>query len=267
MPIRRLLNIRQSSFEGNKMKRVFYCFLLAGLLFATQAASAQLSLGFVGVFNLPNLTIDADGFGSTKGSTGFGGGIVAQYKLSENVSVAIQPTYLSNKGADLGGLGIDFDELLDELVDLDFSADIKISTIEIPILIKYYFSDYSARPYLVAGPSIGFISTAELNAQISGTIPAFGIEPATDLELAESLDLKDELSSVDISFLLGLGVDVPMGSSRYFMDVKYGFGLSNLIADGDGSMKSKGLRISAGARFPFGSSNQGLLTRTESVCP
>jgi hypothetical protein len=234
------------------MKRVLSTLVFACLLLSTQTATAQLSVGFIGIFNLPNLTIEAEGFGKTSGITSFGGGIHAEYMLGPDFSVVVQPTYLANKGTELNSLSGEFDELLEGLENVEFSSDIKISTIEVPLMIKYYFSDYSARPYITAGPSFGFISTAELALNLKGTIPAFEGEPAENFDITETEDIKEELSSMDMSFLLGLGVDVPMGSANYFMDARYAFGMTNLVSDGDGSIKSKGLQISAGARFPIG---------------
>ena len=234
------------------MKRVLFTLLLAGLLSTTQMATAQFSIGFVGVFNLPNLTIDAEGFGKTTGVTAFGAGLVAEYQFGPNFSVVAQPMYMGNKGAELDDLAGTIDELLEDLDNVQFSSDIKISTIEVPILLKYYFSDYSARPYITVGPSFGFISTAELAVNLSGTFPPSEGNPAEDFNISDTQDIKEDLTSMDMSILLGLGVDVPMGSANYFMDAKYGFGITNLISDGDGSMKTKGLQISAGARFPIG---------------
>jgi len=81
------------------MIRVLFTLLFVGLIGFAQSASAKLSLGVVGVLNLSNLSIESEGITGTLGGTGFGGGIVAEYQLGENVAVSAQPMYL-NKGAE-----------------------------------------------------------------------------------------------------------------------------------------------------------------------
>ena len=237
------------------MKRTLLGILLAGLLFFVPTAHAQLSLGFVGVFNLPQLDIEAEGFGDTSGVTSFGAGLVAQYQLGSNLAIVAQPTYLGDKGAELTGFGEFAEDALDGLLDVNFDGNIKISTVELPILLKYSFTESSARPYVILGPSFGFVSTAEVSIDFSAIVPPSDDEPAMPLEFSGTQDISEDLSSMDLSLHAGLGVDVPMGSAAYFMDARYAFGLTNLISDGDGSLKTKGLQISAGARFPIGGGN------------
>ena len=213
------------------MKHVFFALLLFGLIGISQSASAQFSLGFVGVFNLPNLSVDVEGITSTLGTTGLAGGIVAEIQLSENITVSTQPMYLP-KGA---GLKTDHPN-----VPSRTEINLDLAYIEVPVLLKYFITNDVARPYVIAGPSFGFLSKAEEVISL-------------DAE-EQTLDVKDDFESTDLSILFGGGVDVPMGSATFFLDGRYAIGLTDISMAEDESVKTKGFQIALGAKFRIGGS-------------
>jgi len=104
--------------------------------------------------------------------------------------------------------------------------------------VKYFFTDDFARPYIVAGPSIGFLSKADFVVSID------------DQEQTE--DLEEDFEDFDVSILFGGGVDVPMGSATFFLDGRYAVGLTNVFTVEGESIKTKGFQVALGARFPVG---------------
>jgi Outer membrane protein beta-barrel domain len=215
------------------MKQIFFLSILLGFSGAAQSAAAQLSLGFAGVVNLSNLSANVNETSGTLGSTGLGGGIVVQYQLGDKIAVSLQPMYLQ-KGAGLKSESAPPAQI--PIFDLETALD--LAYIEIPILVKYYITNDVARPYIVAGPSVGFLSGAELVAKLDSE------------EQVE--DVKDDFESIDVSILFGAGVDVPFNLATFFLDGRYAIGLSNIVKEEGQSLKTKGFQIALGARFPIG---------------
>jgi hypothetical protein len=82
------------------------------------------------------------------GLTRWGAGAVLEIRLTENLSVVALPMYLG-KGAE------------SEVV-ADVQVRVELGYVEVPVLAKYAFGSGNWRPFVSAGPSIGFRSKAEL---------------------------------------------------------------------------------------------------------
>jgi hypothetical protein len=75
--------------------------------------------------------------------------------------------------------------------DTSGNDNFSMNYIEVPILVKVAFGYGDIRPYIFAGPSIGFLLSA--SEVTDGTIPPIG-------------NLKSDLNSIDYSVCFGLGV-------------------------------------------------------------
>jgi hypothetical protein len=167
--------------------------------------------------------------------TGIGLGGILDLRLANNVALRLQPMYLQ-KGAKLES---------DELPDVEFK--IKLAYIELPMLLKLAFGKGASRPYLLAGPALGFSTSAKI------AVKAFGAP-----ELA--VDAKEFFKKIDFTLALGAGLSLAAGRNAIFVEGRYAFGIANIAEDVtdeqgavvEGNVKTRGIQIMAGVLFPLG---------------
>jgi len=204
------------------MKSLTACTVLIISLFAIQPASAQLHFGALAKLNIAKLTADpADYDYSSRLGMGIGAVIVRDF--NGNVAVQVEPMFLQ-KGSK------EKDDYYDVTVKLNF--------FEIPILLKYAFGNGEIRPYVVAGPTIGFLMSAKVKGSGGG-------------ESFEQ-DIKDITKGMDFGLTFGVGATKPMGKNSLLGEVRYDAGLSNLNDDSDfpdATLKSSGIEVIVGILF------------------
>ena len=98
-------------------------------------------------------------------------------------------------------------------------SKVKIGMVQIPLLFKASFAGTSVRPFVVAGPGIGFVTSAKIE------------EP--DIE---DLDIKDDLASIEFSGIIGAGVQFGRG----IVEFRYDHGFTDLDDDEDDISEAKG---------------------------
>jgi hypothetical protein len=78
---------------------------------------------------------------------------------------------------------------------------------EIPVLLKGTLpTTGSFKPFIYAGPSLGILLSAK--AEVSGFIK-------------ETWDVKDEMNTIDLGILLGIGTDINAGPGAIVLDFRY----------------------------------------------
>jgi opacity protein-like surface antigen len=168
--------------------------------------------------------------------TGLGIGGVLDIRLSENVALRLEPMYLQ-KGA----------AFVSDLVDPDFSeVTFKAAYLEAPLFLKITFGASAIRPYVLAGPVIGFNMSSSLNAP--------GLDVETD----------GIVKSTDFGLGFGAGVSFPAGNNSLFIEGRYALGLADVAKAGaielmgeqlavdDVEIKTRGIQLMAGITFPLG---------------
>jgi len=218
------------------MKRFTYL-VTAFLLTITMSANAQWHLGAVGGLNISTLEADAE----ITSQWNWGAGAVVDYYFTENIAVRVEPMYLIKGGTK-------------EPENDDPRIDISISLIEVPIFFKYDFGT-TDKFYLIAGPSIGYVLSNEIVADIQG--------------FSFTADITDLTEKIDISAALGCGVSAPVGIAEIFIEARYTLGFTNLQKGGtfeaesgplkiQGEMdkevdkyKTRGFQLMAGVTFPL----------------
>lgn len=209
-----------------KNMSVFLMVLLA--LCMVLPARAQVNLGVLGGMNLANVSMDPLEEGMDLSSrTAFGFGGVLDFDLNESVALHLEPMYLQ-KGtkADMGGVDI----------------EIKGAYFEVPVMLKYAFGTSETKPYIMAGPTIGYNLSAKMEVSAAG--------------YSEEEDIKDDIKSIDFGLGFGSGVNLPMGNYSIFVEARYVLGLTNINDDPDDpdtDVKTKGIQIFVGITFPVGS--------------
>ena len=199
---------------------------LSLLLGAMHIGSSQLSVGGIIGFNIASINVKPDISSEDYKSRGAVGiGAVVEYKLMDNLSARAEPMIIG-KGASVKENG-------------DKRA-FAVSYLEIPLLIKYdiELSNPDFVPYALAGPSIGFLTSA--NVKYNGN----------------KSDIRDETKGIDFSFTFGAGLQVPQGNFTPFAEVRYSLGFSNINAEADddpneSKVRNRGLFIGVGVLVPL----------------
>lgn len=123
--------------------------------------------------------------------------------------------------------------------------------LEIPILLKVSFGSGSIKPFLFAGPSIGFFLSGTNKIRSSGG-PIFPFHLDTSLSVSDST-----IYSPEISVIFGGGLSFQLVSGpMVFIDASYSLGLVNIDNDNTEFMdkttvKSRDIRLAAGILFPL----------------
>ena len=145
-----------------------------------------------------------------------------------NVPIApmfsFQPEFLySQKGGKNGALTDD---------DPDFEARIKLDMFQIPLLLKVGATEGSFRPFFVAGPAFGFVTSAKAKFEGDG--------------FSEEEDIKDDVETVEVSGVFGVGVQFGRGTIEY----RYDHGFRDMDKDSDATAKTRTHSILFGFSFP-----------------
>lgn len=191
------------------------------ILTAGSPAMAQtpVHFGFQAGLNFANATTDPDL--SLSSRTGLMVGAFSEFTVAPGFSIQPELFYIQ-KGA--------------KLVAGPATATFKLDYLAIPLLAKYKFELTEFKPYLFAGPNVGFRVNAEGVAEANGR--------------SASEDLSSEFESTDFAFDFGAGAEVGIspGASLLF-GVRYSLSLGNQINQGGGSWKNRGIQITAGIYF------------------
>lgn len=118
---------------------------------------------------------------------------------------------------------------------VSFEQQIQIDQIQIPLLGKATFPGMQVRPFVVFGPAVGITTRAKVKSEFDG-------------EEEEDDDIKDIVKAVEVSLVVGGGVQFGAGS----VEIRYDHGLTNLSDDEDDDdfeIKSRTFSILLGWSF------------------
>lgn len=121
--------------------------------------------------------------------------------------------------------------------DIPVDAAVKLTYLEIPILLQYRFGDRSVVPYVFAGPAIGFNTSAKVDSSV------FGVGGMEDE------DVSDEVRNVETSLVVGGGAagDWWLGELRYSEGL---WGVNEAdTPDFDRDVRNRGIAVVFGVRF------------------
>jgi len=204
------------------MKKMSVLVVALFTLITVLSANAQVNFGVIGGLNLAKLSFDPDLQGvDLSNRTAFGIGGVLSFGVGETLALQLEPMFLQ-KGVKASAQG--------------FESEIKASYIEVPAMLKFAFGSGDTKPYVMAGPTVGYLLSAKVK------------DPDGEQ------DIKDDVKNIDFGLAFGGGVSLPMGNNTVFVEGRYSLGLSDLNDDptDDIKIKSKGIQIMAGITFPLG---------------
>ena len=149
--------------------------------------------------------------------TGFAAGIFQNIRLGDYVSVQPEALY-SQKGAKLQEGGGE--------------TTIEVDYLDVPVLVRVS-GGRGGGLVVFGGPSFGFKLRARAKGEFDGE--------------SEEVDIGDEVEDFDLGVVAGAGI----GSARYFLDVRYQWGLSDADKDqtDDTEVKNRVISIFLGFRF------------------
>ncbi len=191
------------------MKKVIITSFL--ILIICQYSSAQTNFGVKGGLNI-NSTYSKEDNNFLKTRLSGNIGFFSNVKIAKSLS--IQPEILfSGEGATIGNVTDDNGN------DIG-GGRLVFNYVNIPLLLK--FAKSSKGIYGEFGPQFGILASASAKS------------------VGESTDIKDFLSSTNISLVVGLGYNF---SESLGMGVRYNAGLSNIAKEKDGYLKVSNFQI------------------------
>lgn len=184
----------------------FKYYLLFIVLLFPDISNAQLSLGVVGGINLVKLKGDKPKNAYYKSLLGMEFGLLLDLKLSDHVTMSLQPSYVQ-KGSIISFTVPDEKDLVD-------SIKIRIDYIGIPVLFK--IDANNKRFYALGGLEAGFPVKAWAE---------FINQPG------EKEDISSIISKVNVVMHFGVGYRIPIGKSILSIEGRYLQGLNNVIGE------------------------------------
>ncbi len=132
-----------------------------------------------------------------------------------------------------------------------FNNEARINYLELPILMKWNFSDI----YLDAGPYLGFRVSA--NTITSGSSHIYMDKGGTTAITPQPVDfdattnIKNDINAFNVGICAGGGLSRKAGPGQLFFDARFNYGLRNIQKDTDKNGKSHtgGVFITAGYSF------------------
>jgi opacity protein-like surface antigen len=183
---------------------------------ADTATAPAMHFGVHAGVNFANVTASTAGVSASADTMmGIQAGALAEFPLTDMFALQPELNFIQ-KGSKTG----------------DVST--KLNYIEVPVWAKAKFNVGGVKPFLMLGPSIGFLMSAKTG----------------------DTDIKNNLKTIDFGLNFGGGAAFAVTDTMdLFLDLRYNLGLANILkTDGlpagtDVSMKNHGFQITAGLMF------------------
>lgn len=154
-------------------------------------------------------------------------GVVGAFALSQTLAIQAEFNYVTTG------------ESWPSTYDLEEWETIEtFNYLQIPVLLRAHLvREGNTRPFLLAGPVIAFLLSAQHRDYLDG-------------ELEEEYDISDGRSSTDFGAAFGAGTDFMVKKLKLFVDIRYYLGLSNTVTGTDTfTMKNRAFLFTTGIWF------------------
>ncbi len=190
-------------------------------------------IGVIGGLNFANTVDDGE---VQEFITEFGLGGFVEYSINDKVSITIEPMYLP-KGS----------QYSTEFSDFTYKGEHKMKYFEILFPLKSYFGSRHSKPYLLAGPTLGFHLSSKVITSSGGA--------------STEVDGKNLTKTIDVGFCLGGGFNFFIGNLSTFIEARYVLGLMDIQKSGEYTImgytntepeheiKTRGIQIMTGFSF------------------
>jgi len=226
---------------------------------------SQARFGFRGGLSLANISQDMGGTTmidfegnpivltmDQSSRTTFNIGGLVEFRINPLFSVQVNAIY-NQKGTLLEG---NYNtEVFEQgiLISIKGSASesINLTYLSFPVLAKLEFGQSNIKPYIIAGPEIGFLLSATDAAESTAEGEALG-QTVGPFTVEQEEDIKDSFESFELALNVGAGLLFSLGNVDLFVDAQYSFGLTKInaesISDGD-DIKNQVIMIDVGLIF------------------
>ena len=164
-----------------------------------KAVSFRLGAQVIGSYS--SLRGDLPDEGSWEGTTGVGGGLVAEVNFTSDVSLSFQPAYAPRGGTEV------FMKRSFVIGTIDYDLDY----LTLPLIVRVTGDPVGVRGFVTAG--LDFSILIDATAKTDST----------------SRDISDGLDSTSIGALFGAGVMVPVARHFLTFEVRYVQGLDDIV--------------------------------------
>lgn len=192
---------------------------------------SQIYIGATGGLMSSSLSGDAPEDASYSGKTGFSGGLIADFTLTEDIVLSIQPRYLQK------GTSVAYDVGEYELRD---SLTATFDYVSLPVMVK--ITSLNKRIYFSSGLDFGYLMNSTVENIVDGS----------------TKDVNELVKNYDISATFGFGVNIPIGSPIISLELRYMQSLLNL---------SDISTSESGSTFPFRFRTSGFQFLTSIIFP
>ena len=227
------------------MKKITYI-LTAITVFTTTLSIAQVNFGVKGGLNFSDANtdvfIDAVNDAPTTYTSFVFGGLA---EIPINPYLSFQPELLHTRKGFTIDEATSFD-LLGLNVPIGARAATSINYIETPLLAKVKVGTGNTTFYGIAGPSIGYATSAKIQPKVTVLID-FNL-PEVDIDLSDNM-----YNRTDVSGIIGGGAEFGTQTGKLFADLRYQHSFSNVINNpiADVSVKNRGVQFTVGYSHAF----------------
>jgi hypothetical protein len=212
-----------------KIIKALLIVIVVSVFIDKQEMYSQIMIGPKAGINLGNLSIDNQVSSASNGyRIGLIAGCAIEARLNNRLSIQVEPTYIQK------GSLISFNN-----GSYQVETKNRFGYIQVPVMMKVRFESKPIIPYLLIGPSVGFL--------LSATAVSNYVYP-TPLEYDE----KPNYQSSDITIDIGAGCEIITSSVLVLVaDARYSFGIYNIHKAQGGEVKTRGIQILIGTLLPL----------------
>lgn len=181
----------------------------------------------------------------------------------KGISISAQPTYRTSKFAYSNEYTWTSAESASSTLNLKFDQEQQLDYFDLPLLVKYEFTQNKLRPFIQAGVYYSILVNATKGVTVSGTDNASGGTNSFENEPVV-VGAKD-LFTNNWGAIAGGGLNYNLGNVRIVLDISYHIGMSNIvnvknryandrlsgIGDAQDDLKTNHLLFSVGCLFPL----------------
>lgn len=216
-------------------QKTLIVFLLIGVLILSLYYSGftqdkKFRFGAFGNFNIANTNEKTDEleeeFGSDfdrKSRSAVGVGGLIEYWINPTVAIRLKALY-NQKGVKFKGT-----QVIPGIGIIDYNFIEKLEYLSVPLTGKVTLGKGTTRPYVFVGPECAFLISAELEVAAEAMIGA---------EVDTTINIKDDLKSIEIAVNVGAGIDFPISSLTGFLEASYGIGITKINQEGEESVRN-----------------------------
>jgi hypothetical protein len=226
--------------------RTIKTYLSLIILVCALQINAQVSVGIKAGVNfadadltglIPALTPSTDIF------SGYTIGVIAEIPLGAEFSFRPELNYIQKGFSASQSINTEF---LGMNIPLGIKANTRLNYIEMPLLLKYRYGNEKAGVYAIAGPGLGYATNGFAQPIITSIIDIK--LPQVDIDFSS-----DTYNRLELSGNIGLGAEIAVGNGKFFTDLRYNKGFTNMLNDPivDIRAKNQAFNFSAGFAYSF----------------